>query len=207
MEKAKFGDISTAAVMRNAASDNSVGFEGFYDVVCYDAKGNIKWEDRAPNLVTAAGKNALFDYYFGATGTSGGTSSGANYLGLVGSASATANYFPSDTISSHAGWQEVGGANAPAYSGTRQAPNWTAATNNGSAAGSNITSKAASALTFTFTSSGTVFGCFINSGASASATVGSTTGVLYSAGSFTAGSKVVSSGDSLAVTYTTTATS
>ena len=207
MEKAKFGDISTAAVTRNAASDNSVGFEGYYDVVCYDAQGNMKWEDRAPNLVTAAGKNALFDYYFGATGTSGGTSSGSNYLGLVGSASATANYFPSDTISSHAGWQEVGGANAPAYSGSRQSPNWTAATNNGSAAGSNISSKAASALTFTFTSGGTVFGCFINSGASASATVGSTTGVLYSAGSFTAGSKIVSSGDSLAVTYTTTATS
>ena len=207
MEKAKFGDISTAAVTRNAASDNSVGFEGYYDVVCYDAQGNMKWEDRAPNLVTAVGKNALFDYYFGATGTSGGTSSGSNYLGLVGSASATANYFPSDTISSHAGWQEVGGANAPAYSGSRQSPNWTAATNNGSAAGSNISSKAASALTFTFTSGGTVFGCFINSGASASATVGSTTGVLYSAGSFTAGSKIVSSGDSLAVTYTTTATS
>ena len=207
MEKAKFGDISTAAVTRNAASDNSVGFEGFYDVVCFDSKGNIKWEDRAPNLVTAAGKNALFDYYFGSTGTGGGTSSGANYLGLVGSASATANYFPSDTISSHAGWIEVGGSNAPAYTGTRQAPNWTASTNNGSAAGSNITSKAASALTFTFTSGGTVFGCFINSGASASATKDSTSGVLYSAGSFTAGSKIVSTGDSLAVTYTTTATS
>jgi len=207
MEKAKFGDISTAAVTRNAASDNSVGFEGYYDVVCYDAQGNVKWEDRAPNLVTAAGKNALFDYYFGATGTGGGTSSGANYLGLVGSASATANYFPSDTISSHAGWQEIGGTNAPAYTGTRQQPNWAASTNNGSAAGSNITSKAASALTFSFTSGGTVFGCFINSGASASATKDSTVGVLYSAGSFTAGSKVVASGDSLAVTYTTTATS
>ena len=207
MEKAKFGDISTAAVTRNAASDNSVGFEGYYDVVCYDAQGNVKWEDRAPNLVTAAGKNALFDYYFGSTGTSGGTSSGTNYLGLVGSASATANYFPSDTISSHAGWQEIGGTNAPAYTGTRQQPNWTASTNNGSAAGSNITSKAASALTFSFTSGGTVFGCFINSGASASATKDSTLGVLYSAGSFTAGSKVVASGDSLAVTYTTTATS
>ena len=157
--------------------------------------------------MTAAGKNALFDYYFGATGTSGGTSSGANYLGLVGSASATANYFPSDTISSHAGWQEVGGANAPAYSGSRQSPNWTAATNNGSAAGSNISSKAASALTFTFTSGGTVFGCFINSGATASATKDSTTGILYSAGNFTGGSKVVASGDSLAVSYTTTATS
>jgi hypothetical protein len=208
MEKAKFGDISTAAVTRNAASDNSVGFEGYYDVVCYDANGNIKWEDRAPNLVTAVGKNALFDYYFGSTGTGGGTSSGANYLGLVGSASATANYFPSDTMTSHAGWQEVGGSNAPAYTGNRQSPNWTAASNNGSAAGNNISSKAASALTFTFTSGGTVFGCFINSGASASATKDTgTTGVLYSGGSFTGGSKIVANGDSLAVTYTTTATS
>ena len=207
MEKAKFGDISTAAVIRNAASDNSVGFEGYYDVVCYDANGNIKWEDRAPNLVTAVGKNALFDYYFGSTGTGGGTSSGANYLGLVGSASATANYVASDTISSHTGWIEVGGSNAPAYTGNRQAPSWSAATSNGSATPNNIVSKAASALTFSMTSSGTVFGCFINSGATASATKDSTTGILYSAGNFTGGSKIVSNGDSLAVTYQTTATS
>jgi hypothetical protein len=57
------------------------------------------------------------------------------------------------------------------------------------------------------TSSGTVNGCFINSGASASATKDTTTGILYSAGNFTGGSKTVASGDSLAVTYTTTATS
>ena len=207
MEKAKFGDISTASVTRGAGSEEFLGVQGFYDVKCFDSDGNLKWEDKAPNLVTAVGKGALFDYYFGATGTGGGTSSGANYLGLVGSASATANYFQSDTISSHAGWVEVGGANAPAYTGSRQSPNWSAATNNGSASPSNIVSKAASALTFSMTSSGTVFGCFINSGATASATKDSTTGILYSAGSFTGGSKIVSNGDSLAVTYTTTATS
>ena len=101
----------------------------------------------------------------------------------------------------------MGGTNAPAYTGNRQAPNWSAATNNGSASPSNIVSKAASALTFSMTSSGTVFGCFINSGASASATKDSTVGILYSAGNFTGGSKIVANGDSLAVTYTTTATS
>ena len=207
MEKANLGDISTASVTRGAGSEEFLGIQGFYDVKCYDKDGNLKWEEKAPNLVTAVGKEALFDYYFGATGTGGGTSSGANYLGLVGSASATANYFQSDTISSHAGWVEVGGANAPAYTGSRQSPNWSAATNNGSASPSNIVSKAASALTFSMTSSGTVFGCFINSGATASATKDSTTGILYSAGSFTGGSKIVSNGDSLAVTYTTTATS
>ena len=207
MEKANLGDISTASVTRGAGSEEFLGIQGFYDVKCYDKDGNLKWEEKAPNLVTAVGKGALFDYYFGATGTGGGTSSGANYLGLVGSASATANYVASDTISSHTGWIEVGGSNAPAYTGNRQAPSWSAATSNGSATPNNIVSKAASALTFSMTSSGTVFGCFINSGATASATKDSTTGILYSAGNFTGGSKIVSNGDSLAVTYQTTATS
>ena len=207
MEKSNIGDISTAAVTRGAGSEEFLGIQGYYDVKCYDKDGNLKWEEKAPNLVTAVGKGALFDYYFGATGTGGGTASGANYLGLVGSASATANYVQSDTISSHTGWIEVGGTNAPAYTGNRQSPNWSAATNNGSASPSNIVSKAASALTFSMTSSGTVFGCFINSGATASATKDSTTGILYSAGNFTGGSKIVANGDSLAVTYQTTATS
>jgi len=207
MEKSNIGDISTAAVTRGAGSEEFLGIQGYYDVKCYDKDGNLKWEEKAPNLVTAVGKGALFDYYFGATGTGGGTSSGANYLGLVGSASATANYVQSDTISSHTGWIEVGGTNAPAYTGNRQSPNWSAATNNGSASPNNIVSKAASALTFSMTSSGTVFGCFINSGATASATKDSTTGILYSAGNFTGGSKIVANGDSLAVSYTTTATS
>jgi len=207
MEKSNYGDISAAAVTRGAGSEEFLGVQGFYDVKCYDSNGNLKWEDKAPNLVTAVGKGALFDYYFGATGTGGGTSSGANYLGLVGSASATANYFASDTISSHTGWQEVGGSNNPTYTGNRQAPNWSAASSNGSASPSNIVSKAAGALTFAMTSSGTVFGCFINSGASASATKDTTAGILYSAGTFTGGSKIVANGDSIAVTYTTTATS
>ena len=206
MEKSNFGDISTAAIIRGAGSEEFLGIQGFYDVKCYDKDGNLKWEDIAPNLVTAVGKQALFDYYFGATGTGGGTSAGANYLGLVGSASATANYVASDTISSHTGWIEVGLANNPTYTGNRQSPSWSAATSGGTTP-TNVTTKTATALTFSMTSGGTVFGCFINSGASASATKDTTTGILYSAGNFTGGSKVVASGDSLAVTYTTTATS
>jgi len=206
MELSNFGDNSVATVTRASDGQESLGIQGHYYVKCYDQDGNLKWEDIAPNLVTAVGKQALFDYYFGATGTGGGTSSGANYLGLVGSASATANYVASDTISSHTGWIEVGLANNPTYTGNRQAPSWSAATSGGTTP-SNITTKTATALTFAMTSGGTVFGCFINSGATASATKDTTTGILYSAGNFTGGSKVVASGDSLAVTYTTTATS
>jgi hypothetical protein len=202
IEKSNFGDNAIATVTRGAAHNETLGIQGIYEVKCYDKDGNLKWEDTAPNLVMAEGKEALFDFYFGATGTSGGTASGANYLGLCGG---TATYTAADTMSSKA-WTEVGGTNAPAYTGNRQSPSWSAATSTGSTP-SNVTSKTAAALTFAMTSSGTVNGCFINSGASASATKDSTTGVLYSAGNFTGGSKTVAGGDSLAVTYTTTATS
>ena len=200
-ELQNFGDASDASVTRGAGSDETVGIEGYYTVKCYDAQGNLKWEDIAPNLVTAVGKQDLFNYYFGAT-SNGGTASGANYLGLLGG---TTTYTAADTMSSHA-WTEVGLANAPTYTGNRQAPVWTTASSTGSTP-TNVTTKTAPALTFAMTSSGTVAGCFINSGSGASATKDTTTGVLYSAGSFTGGSKTVTNGDSLAVTYSTTATS
>ena len=201
-ELANFGDSASASVTRGAQHNETLGIQGWYDVKCFDSEGNLKWEDKAPNLVTAVGKQALFDFYFGATGTAGGTAAGANYLGLCGG---TATYTAADTMASHT-WTEVGGTNAPAYTGSRQSPSWSAATSTGTTP-SNVTTKTASALTFAMTSSGTVNGCFINSGASASATKDTTTGVLYSAGNFTGGSKTVANGDSLAVTYSTTATS
>ena len=58
-------------------------------------------------------------------------------------------------------------------------------------------------VVFTMTGSGTVAGCFINLGGSS--TIENTTGVLFSAGDFTAGSKTVTSGDTLSVSYTATA--
>ena len=202
IEQSNFGDASSASVTRGTQHDETLGIQGWYDVKCYDADGNLKWEDKAPNLVTAVGKQALFDYYFGATGTAGGTASGANYLGLCGG---TATYTAADTMASHT-WTEVGGTNAPAYTGNRQSINWTAATSSGTTP-SNVTTKTGGAITFAMTSSGTVNGCFINSGASASATKDSTVGILYSAGNFTGGSKIVANGDSLAISYTTTAQS
>ena len=201
IEKSNFGDTSVASVTRGAGSDETLGIEGYYTVRCYGADGNLKWEDIAPNLVTAVGKQDLFNFYFGAT-SNGGTASGANYLGLLGG---TTTYTAADTMSSKA-WTEVGGTNAPAYTGNRQAPTWSTATSSGTTP-SNVTTKTAPALTFAMTSSGTVAGCFINSGSGASATKDTTTGTLYSAGSFTGGSKTVANGDSLAVTYSTTATS
>jgi hypothetical protein len=121
----------------------------------------------------------------------GNSAAGAVVMGLKGVG--TANV--ADTQASHVSWNEVGGANAPTYTGNRQTPVFSAASG-----GAKTTS---SALVFAMTGSGTVAGCFINIGGSA--TKDSTTGTLFSAGDFTAGSKTVTSGDTLSVSYTATA--
>ena len=112
-------------------------------------------------------------------------------MGLKGTGTAVA----ADTMTSHTTWSEVGLANLPTYSGNRPAPSFSAA-----ASGSKTTS---SVVTFSITGTGTVAGCFINIGGSA--TKDTTTGILFSAGDFSS-SKSVVNGDTIAVTYTATLT-
>ena len=188
MEFAKFGDAVEATVTRGAGQADFVGLEGVYTAECYDAQGNLKWSDTFKNLVTNVGRKNLMDSYFANTG------GGAVVMGLKGTG--TAAY--ADTQASHATWLEVGGANAPTYSGNRKTPLFSAAT---SANPSVLTTSAA--VIFSMTGSGTVAGAFINIGGSA--TIDSTTGTLFSAGDFTAGSKTVTSGDTINVTYTLSA--
>lgn len=145
------------------------------------------WQDQAINLVTTPGANDWLDKYL-----AGSAYTAAVVMGLKGTGAA-AN---TDTQASHAGWSEVGGANAPAYTGNRQTPAFAAAS---------ARAKATSAANaFTFTSGGTVDGCFLNM--SGSATKDNTTGVLFSAGTFSGGSKVVASTDVLNVSYSLTLT-
>jgi hypothetical protein len=138
--------------------------------------------DRFHNLVTTVGKNDILDKYL-----SGSSYTQTCRIGLKGTGSAAAG----DTQASHSGWNEVGGANAPAYSGGRKTPSFSAA--------SGGTKQTSAAVTFTFTSGGTVAGAFLNNGGSA--TVDDTTGVLVSAGDFTGGNKTVAATDQLNVTY------
>lgn len=187
-EKMGMGDFVDATVTRNAGSTEQVSVDGVYTAECYDASGNLKWSDTIENLTTNVGRASLNDAYLG------NTAAGAIVMGLKGTG--TAAY--ADTQSSHATWNEVGGANAPTYSGTRKTPTFSASTT------ANPAVKATSAaVVFTMTGSGTVAGAFINVGGSS--TIDSTTGVLFSAGDFTAGSKTVTSGDTINVTYTLSA--
>lgn len=184
MEKAKFGDVVNATVSRSAGQEDHVGLQGVYTVECFDAQGNLKWSDKIKNLTTNVGRQNILNSYFANTG------GGAIVLGLKGTGAAAYT----DTQASHASWLEVGGVNAPAYSGTRKTPTFSAAT---SANPSVLNTSAASV--FSMTSSGTVAGAFVNIGGSS--TVDNTTGVLFSAGDFTAGSKTVTAGDTINVTY------
>lgn len=184
-EKVNMADVSDATVIRGANHTEATSITGYYTVECFDANNNLKWKDNIHNLVTTVGKNKTMDTVLG------NTAAGAVVMGLKGTGTAAVG----DTQASHATWSEVGGTNAPAYTGNRPTPSFSAAS-----AGAKATS---AAVTFSMTSSGTVVGCFINIGGSA--TKDDTTGTLFSAGDFTAGSKTVTSGDSLSVTYTATA--
>lgn len=177
MDNFKFNDSCDATVSRHTG--------GYYVVECHGADGQLKWTDDIHNLVTTVGLNLTCDTILG------NSAAGAVVMGLKGTGTPDA----ADTQASHATWDEVGLANAPTYTGDRKTPTF------GSAAGGVIATS--SAVVFAMTSSGTVAGCFINIGGSA--TKDDTTGTLFSVGDFTAGSKTVTNGDTLSVTYQLTA--
>jgi hypothetical protein len=197
-ELSNFGDHAEVTMRSNVAGSESVGIEGHYHVVCRDADGNIKWEDQFPNLVNAVGKELMLDTLL--SGTSYTTV--GPFLGLISGAIPT--FSASDTLASKS-WTEftnytVGG------SAVRGTASFSAATSTGSTP-TNVTTKTASAITYTITGGGgTVGGCFLVTGSGASSTQGNTSGTLYSAGAFST-AKVTTAGDTVSVTYSTTATS
>lgn len=187
-EKLNASILSGASVEQRSTHNESTSVIGVYTVECLDSNGAIKWTEIFSNLVTTAGKNLALDTFLSGSGY---TVTGP-FMGLINGNAGSA--VAGDTMASHSAWLEVGGANAPTYSGTRKTVAWSSA-----ASGSKTTS---SAVSFPITGSGTVGGCFIVFGSGAVATLDSTAGTLYSAGAFTGGSKTVANGDTLNVTYT-----
>jgi len=147
-----------------------------------------EWKDTIKNLVTDVGKNYALDGFLQTAVTIVGP-----FMGLISSVGWSA-VAAGNTMGSHAGWTEAGGANAPTYSGTRKTCAWSAA--------SGGTKALSAALSFTFTGAGTVKGCFIVLSTGAVNTIDSTAGTLYSCGLFTGGDKTVVSTDVLNVSYT-----
>ena len=177
-------DACGASVARGAGHGEMLSVHGYYEVVCIGADGVEKWRDVVHNLVTTVGKNDILDKYL-----KGSAYTQTMRMGLCGTGTKAA----ADTQASHSGWLEVGLANAPTYTGNRPSITFNAASGGSSSAPSQ---------SFSITSSGTVAGCFMNNGGSA--TKDDTSGVLFSAGDFSGGSKSVANGDTLNVTYTLT---
>jgi len=196
-EKQGFGDNAVATLQANANIPEGMGMEGFYHVECRDADGKLKWSEEFPNLVVAVGKQLLMDTLLkGSAYTVVGP-----FLGLIGNST---TFLANETMTSKT-WTEftnytVGG------SAVRGTAVFASATSAGLSP-SNVTTSAAAPIIYTVTGAGgTVYGCFLVTGTGAVSTQSSTAGVLYSEGNF-AVAKAVTSGDTVSVTFQTTATS
>lgn len=197
-EFSNFGDHAVVTLQANTAPAEPLGVDGWYHVVCRDKDGNVKWEDEFPNLVVASGKELMFNTLLRTSGTY--TTAGP-YLGLI---SNTFTAAAADTMASHT-WTEFTNYT---YGGSavRGTATFAAATSTGTTP-SNVTSTAASVVTYTITGAGgTVYGCFLVTGAGAVNTLSSTAGTLYSEGLFSV-AKATTAGDTVSVTYSTSATS
>jgi hypothetical protein len=178
-EKIKLTETSDVSISKSTNMNEVIGVTGHYDVQCVGPDGQVKWIDSIENLVVTVGKNDLLDKYF-----AGSAYTAAWYMGLVDGASSP-TYAAGDTLASHAGWTE-----STAYSGTNRA---TVAWNSASAG-----SKASTATSFSINATATIAGALLT----VTQVRATTTGVLYSAGSFSGGNRSVANGDTLNVTYT-----
>ena len=178
-EKIKLTETTDVSISKSNDLKETIGVTGYYNVQCLDSDGQVKWTDTIENLVVTVGKNDLLDKYF-----AGSAYTAAWYMGLVDGAS-TPTYAAGDTLASHAGWTE-----STAYSGSNRA---TVAWNAASAG-----SKASTATSFSINATATIAGALLT----VTQVRATTTGVLYSAGSFSGGDRSVLNGDTLNVTYT-----
>ena len=178
-EKINATDNSGASLICGGKIEESANATGVYTVTCVGADGQVKWADTFDNTVVTVGKALLLNAMFAGT-----TPLTTWFLGLVDGAT-TPTYSVADTMASHAGWSE-----SVAYSNaTRPAATFSATA---------TSSIAAAAATFNINGTATIAGAFLIS----NSTKSGTTGTLYSAGNFSAGSRAVLNGDTLNVTYT-----
>jgi len=182
IENSKTIDAVQAGMIANKQAVDTVGAGGVYSVECVGPDGQVKWTDTFNNLVMNVGVQDMNTQYF-----KGAAYTAALYLGLVTGPGSGTTFAAADTLAVHAGWTE-----SAAYAGARKAVTFGTA----STANPSVISNSASPASFAMNATVTIAGAFLCTVASG------TSGVLFSAGDFTGGDKLVDSGDTLNVTYT-----
>lgn len=181
--KSIMGESVQAGLTKAVQEDATVKLGGVFKVTCFDAAGNLKWEDEFHNLVVNSGLQYLNTQFF-----KGSAYTAAWYLGLVTGPGSGVTYIAGDTLATHTGWTEFTN-----YAGTRKTVSFGTATT----ADPSTIDNAASPSQFVISGAGgTVAGAFLSTVASGTA------GTLFSEGNFTSGDKLVTSGDTVNVTYT-----
>ena len=181
MDKAKAQDLASSGLIANTSSAESLVALGRFTFECIGADGKIKWVEETPNLVVNVGLQ-----YMAGTSLDGATTRFTSwFVGLKASGAPAAG----DTLGSHA-WLELAGGTA--YTGTRPAATFAAATT----ANPSVVTNSANKASFAIIQTNTVAGAFLCNVASG------TSGTLFSASDFTGGSRSVVNGDTLQVTYT-----
>jgi len=186
-EISKAQDVVSASLVASPGSTERVGAGGVFTVTCHGPDGQFKWSDTFHNLVVNEGLQDMNSKYFKGSGYTA-----AWYLGLVTGPGSGTTYAAGNTLATHAGWTENTAYTTTGGAGVRAAVTFGTATT----ADPSVIANTASPSVFTMTSNAqTIAGAFLASSSSG------TSGVLFSAGDFTGGDKLVDSGDSLSVTY------
>jgi len=199
-ELASCGDNAVATLQANVAIPEGMTQEGYYHVECRDAQGNLKWEEQVPNLVVAIGKQLMLDTLLkGSSYSVTGPFLGLTKVSLTPAATDTMTTLVTTNAAEFTNYTVSGSA-------VRGTAVFASSTSSGTTP-SNVTSSTATGITYTITGAGgTVYGCFLVLGSGAVNTQSSTGGTLYSEGNFSV-AKATTAGDTVTVTYSTTATS
>lgn len=194
------GDNAIATLQANVAVPEGMGIEGYWHVECRDKDGSLKWTDEFPNLVVAIGKQLMLDTLLkGSSYSVTGPYLGLTKVSLTPAATDTMTTLVTTNAAEFTNYT-VGG------SAVRGTAVFASSTSTGSTP-SNVTSSTATGITYTITGAGgTVYGCFLVLGSGAVSTLSNTGGTLYSEGNFSV-AKATTAGDTVTVTYSTTATS
>ena len=185
------GDVSSDSIFTPAPGLQAQGvLEQRYRVEYVDpVDPSRNWVDEFENLVPDASLNKWLDDSFVTK-----TPHANFYVGLITGPGAS-GVAAGDTAASHAGWSE-----STAYSNATR-PAWSPG-----AVASKSCSNTASPAVFNINATATIGGCFlVSSSDTAGGTKSGTGGTLRGCGAFSSGDKSVSSGGTLTVTVTASA--